>query len=87
MRYRAIALMATLILAGCQKKAEEAEVNQVVAAPAPSQIEPGLYRQATTLVELEDKTMSPEQAIVTGSIAMTAAVLDLLGPGGASATQ
>lgn len=62
MRYRAILLTATLILAGCQKKAEEAEANQVVAAPVPSQIEPGLYRQATTLVELQDKTMSPEEA-------------------------
>ena len=31
--------------------------------------------------------IAPEPAIVTGSIAMTAAVLDLLGPGGASATQ
>jgi len=57
MKYRAIALVAALFLAGCSKKAEEAETNNV-AAPAPAPIEPGLYRQATTLLELKDPSMS-----------------------------
>lgn len=61
MRYRAIALTATLILAGCQKQAEAPEANNV-AAPAPAPIEPGLYRQATTLVELKDPSLNAEEA-------------------------
>lgn len=61
MNKRAIALMATLILAGCQKKAEQPAANEV-AAPAPAPIEPGLYRQATTLLELKDPSLNAEEA-------------------------
>lgn len=50
-----------LLLAACRKDEAPPEAN--VAQPAvPRPIEPGLYRQATSLLELKDPTLSAEQA-------------------------
>ena len=54
----------TLILAACSRDEAAPDANNsAIAAPAPAaQIEPGLYRQATTLLEMKDPTLSPAEA-------------------------
>ena len=63
MRLKAI-IVGTLVLAACGRDEPAPEANNTAAeAPAPAaQIEPGLYRQATTLLEMKDPTLSPAEA-------------------------
>jgi hypothetical protein len=64
MRIKA-AVVASLALAACSRDEAAPDANNaaveapVVAAP---QIEPGLYRQATTLLEMKDPTLSAAEA-------------------------
>ena len=57
-------VVAALALAACSKQeADPAANNAAEAPPAPAaQIEPGLYRQATTVLELTDLTLSQTEA-------------------------
>ena len=55
----------TLALAACGRDEPAPDANNAaIAAPvaAAAQIEPGLYRQATTLLEMKDPTLSPAEA-------------------------
>ena len=59
------AIAATLALAACgrEEAAPEASNDAAEAPAAPAaQIEPGLYRQATTLLEMKDPTLSGAEA-------------------------
>jgi hypothetical protein len=59
---RVIAIVAAAAaVAGCERAAEE-QSNTVAAEAPPAAIVPGLYRQATTLLELKDSSMSPVEA-------------------------
>lgn len=60
MRLRTIALTA-LILAACGRN-ETPTANEKQPAPAPAAIEPGLYRQATTLLEFKDPSLKGDEA-------------------------
>jgi len=57
-----ISLIAVVALAACNKDpaADSNAANAVEAAP--DKIEPGLYRQATTLLDLKDSSLEYEQA-------------------------
>jgi hypothetical protein len=57
-------IVGTLALAACGRDEPAPEANNAtVAAPAPAaQIEPGLYRQATTLLEMKDASLSEAEA-------------------------
>ena len=59
------AILGTLALAACGRDEPAPEANNAVAeAPivAAAQIEPGLYRQATTLLEMKDPTLAGAEA-------------------------
>jgi len=64
MKWKA-AILASLALAACGRDEPAPEANNAAAeapvAPA-AQIEPGLYRQATTLLEMKDPTLSAAEA-------------------------
>lgn len=57
-------IVGTFALAACSRDEPAPDANNVAAvAPAPAaQIEPGLYRQATTLLEMKDPTLSQAEA-------------------------
>ena len=57
-------VVAALALAACGKQEADSAANNAAGAPAApaAQIEPGLYRQATTLLELTDPTLSKAEA-------------------------
>lgn len=58
-------LVGTLVLGACGRDDAAPEANEAATnAPmvAAAQIEPGLYRQATTLLEMKDPTLSPAEA-------------------------
>lgn len=57
-------VVAALALTACSKQDGDAAANNTaIAEPAPAaQIEPGLYRQATTPLELTDPTLSKAEA-------------------------
>jgi hypothetical protein len=57
-------IVGALALAACGRDEPAPESNNAAAAaPAPAaQIEPGLYRQATTLLEMKDPTLSTAEA-------------------------
>lgn len=59
-----IALLLTAIaLAACGKSGDDTATNTAEATPpAADKIEPGLYRQATTLLDLKDSSLQGEQA-------------------------
>lgn len=58
-----IALGAIAAVSACGKTGESGNAADNGAAPPPAaQIEPGLYRQATTLVEMKDPTLSADEA-------------------------
>lgn len=60
-----IVIAGALALAGCSRDEHAAEGNNAAAAApeAPAtQIEPGLYRQATTLLEMKDASLSKAEA-------------------------
>jgi hypothetical protein len=62
MGMRVIAIAAAVAaIAGCERAADEQSNNAADDAP-PSAIVPGLYRQATTLLELKDSSLSPVEA-------------------------
>ena len=60
-----VLIVGTLALAACGRDERAPEANNAAteapAAPA-AQIEPGLYRQATTLLEMKDPTIFGEEA-------------------------
>ena len=60
-----VLIVGTLALAACGRDEPAPDANNAVAqapaAPA-AQIEPGLYRQATTLLEMKDPTLSAAEA-------------------------
>lgn len=58
-------IVGALALAGCGRDEPAPDANNAAAqAPvaAVAQIEPGLYRQATTLLEMKDASLSPTEA-------------------------
>ena len=60
-----VAIAASLALAACGRDESAPEANNTAAdapAAAAAQIEPGLYRQATTLLEMKDPTLSAAEA-------------------------
>ena len=65
---------AAAAVAGCERAAEE-QSNTVAAEAPPAAIVPGLYRQATTLLELKDSSMSAaESAAAAKSVGTTQTV-------------
>lgn len=54
--------VAIVALAACSKEKAAESNNAAIEAAAPDHIEPGLYRQATTLVDLKDSSLEYEQA-------------------------
>ncbi len=56
---RRLIVMLCVALSACGKQAE-APTNEQKPAPAPAAIEPGMYRQATTLIEFKDPSLSAE---------------------------
>lgn len=74
MRVIAIVAVAAAI-AGCERAAEE-QSNNVAAEAPPAAIVPGLYRQATTLLELKDSSMSAEESAAAAKSIGTAQTVD-----------
>ena len=72
---RIIAVVAAAAaLAGCEK-APDAQSNNAAADAPPTSIVPGLYRQATTLIELKDSSLSSaESAAAAKSIGLARTV-------------
>lgn len=73
---RVIAIVAAAAaVAGCERAAEE-QANNVAAEAPPSAIVPGLYRQATTLLQLKDSSMSAEESAAAAKAIGTAQTVD-----------
>ena len=70
-----IIVAAAAAIAGCERAADEPSNNVAAVAPPPS-IVPGLYRQATTLLELKDSSMSAAESAAAAKSIGTAQTVE-----------
>ena len=66
---------AAAVIAGCEK-APDPDTNNTAAEAPPASIVPGLYRQATTLLELKDSSMSAAESAAAAKAVGTAQTVD-----------